>query len=98
MVGSIVVFSSTIPLDKMERIVRSRVERDGQAAVAGKGQRQDRRLHQLHDRLADDAALDVHGWLGQADGVTYLTVTRLGQGASWWGAPTIGDGQGGVEV
>ena len=97
--GTVITLSSRISLDDAERMVRGRLERDGEAMVAGKGQRQDRRLHRLHDQLSDDPALEVRGWLGRADGVNYLTVAGVAAprirgrvAVGGWGAPKVGDG------
>jgi hypothetical protein len=96
---TVITLSPRMPLDDAERVVRGRLERDEQAAVAGKDQRQVRQLRRLADRLRDGPAVEVHLWRGQADGVTYLTIAgpvasriRGRTVVGWWGLPKVRDG------
>jgi hypothetical protein len=102
MSGTIITLSTRTTLDDVERLVRGRVKRDGQVAVAGKGRRQVHQLRLLADRLRDDPALGLQLGPGEADGVMRLLVGgpatsriihgRLRLEVSYWGAPKVGDG------
>jgi hypothetical protein len=96
--GTAITISPRESLDKVERLTRTRIERDGVVAVAADTSdgRQVRQLRRLTSRLADDPDLDVS--CGErTDGTTYLTVypranraSRRGLGS--WGDPrTVND-------
>jgi hypothetical protein len=92
--GTIITLSPRVPLDDAERMVRTRLARDGQVALAASDGRQVRQLRRLAARLRGEASTQVHLWREQAGGVTYLTVAA-GHGrtaAAWWGAPKVGGG------
>ncbi len=89
MSGTVLTLSPRMPLDRAERIVRGRVERDGVAALsaASSDRRQVAQLRRLAGRLADLAYhLGEHG-----DGTTSLIVlARRDRPVAWRGDAKVG--------
>jgi hypothetical protein len=77
MTATLITVSPRVHVEDLERMVRSRVARDGVAAlVAPSGDpRQRRQLDRLVERLANDAQLDCY-LADHPDGTALLSVFR----------------------
>jgi hypothetical protein len=95
MAGGVITVSPRVPVDELLRLARTRLARDGVAALAVStgDQRQVRQLRRLAHRLDADDTLDCY--LGDhSDGAIYLTVylqadRERRRGLGWWGDPKV---------
>jgi len=87
--GSVITVTTRLRPGALERMARSRLDRDGVAQFAAETSngRQRRLLRQVRDSLAADADLDVF-YADRTDGTTYCTVYWAGERqAAIWGTP-----------
>jgi hypothetical protein len=92
MPGTVITISPRVPVAKLEKIARGRVQRDGVAELAAStaDARQVAYLRRVARLLAADESLECH-WAARTDGATYLTVFMAGRhDAGWMGAAKTG--------
>ncbi len=92
MAATVITVSPRESLARLELLVRTRLDRDGVAVLAGNkaDRRQRQQLRRIRARLAADPELDVY-FGDRPDGTSQVTVFRAGKhDAGWWGEPVIG--------